>query len=219
MNAFSQDVDLLRLEPSLFRGASFRGPVLCKGVNGQLSGTTLTAAGENFVSRGVAPGHVIYLSDGVGNIDDAYEVVSVNSATQLTVSILRADRTAAAIAVGTGSNLYYRLGTFDAKARRVMQALTSQLGIRPGIADSSVGVEDLLDPEPLRDVSALMCLGLICTGLYQMEETDGIWLQKKEHYERLARQARTQTIVRFDLDGDGVYERSLCGGYACLLRE
>lgn len=219
MNAFSQDVDLAVYEPALFRGSSFNGQVLCQGVTAQLSGTTLTASGENFPARQVNPGHMIYLSDGVGSIDGAFEIISVDSPTQLTVSVLRADRTGEPIPVGSGSSLFYRVGTYDVYAERVMMSLTSLLGIRPGRADSSVGIEDMLDTGVLREVSTCLCLARIFSSLYQSEDTDGVWLRKKEHYEKLAEKAKTQTIVRFDLDGDGIYERSLCGGYASLIRE
>jgi hypothetical protein len=180
---------------------------------------SFTAPGEDFAAKQVACGHVVYLSDGMGNIDGAYEVVSVDSATQLTVSVPRADRAGEVIPVGSGSNLVYRVGTFDIQAERVMVSLTTSLGIRPGLVGSPYGVEDILDTEVLRDVSAFLCLELICTSLYRVQETDGIWLEKRKHYRELAERVKTQTIVRFDLDGDGIYERSLCGGYASLLRE
>ena len=219
MKVFSNDIDLLRYEPALFAGSSFAGQTLCRGVNGQLSGTTLTAAGENFVSEQVAPGHVVYLSDGVGNIDGAFEIVSVDSATQLTVSVLRADRDGNPVAVGVGANLFYRIGTFDAIAGRVFFSLTAMLGMQPGLANSPYTLDDLLDAEVLREVSTLMCLERIYTGLYRVEETDGIYLEKRTHFRRLAEKTKTQTIVRFDLDNDDIYERSLCGGYASLIRE
>jgi hypothetical protein len=218
MKAFSRDADLAGYEPGLFTGPDFAGPVLCRGSNGQVSGTAFTAAGENFVAKRVAAGHVIYLSDGLGAIDGAYEIVSVNSPTQLTLSVLRADRAGEPIAVGNGANLLYRVGTFDIRAARVMTSLTAQLGIRPGAADGVLGVENLLDAEPLREVSTLLCLEMIFTGLYQTEADEAL-LRKRDHYRAMARRAMTQTVVRLDLDGDGICERSLCGGYASLIRE
>jgi len=46
----------------------------------------LRQACADFVAAWVAPGGVIYVQSADGSLDGAYEIVSVNSATQLTVS-------------------------------------------------------------------------------------------------------------------------------------
>jgi hypothetical protein len=219
MNAFSNDVDLLRYEPAVFKGTTFAGQTLCRGNNGQVSGTTFLASGENFPNKQVRPGHVIYLSDGVGNIDGVYEVVSVDAAAQLTISVLRADPSCPPIPVGTGTNLYYRIGTFDAQAVEVMEMLTQMLAIRPGRPDSPYSADDIVDAGPLRPLSALMILQKIYNGLYQNEETDRVYLTKRDQYEKLAQQAAGRCVIQIDAGADGVCEKTLTGDSIRLVRE
>jgi hypothetical protein len=219
MNAFSNDVDLLRYEPAVFKGLTFAGQTLCRGNNGQVSGATFLASGENFITKQVRPGHVICLSDGVGNIDGVYEVVSVDAAAQLTISVLRADPSGPPIPVGSGTNLFYRVGTFDAQAAEAAETLTQMLAVRPGRPDSPCSAEDIVDAGPLRPLSALMILQRIYSGLYQNEETDGVYLTKRDQYEQLARQAAGRCVIQIDAGADGVCEKTLTGDSTKLIRE
>ncbi|GAF83904.1 unnamed protein product, partial [marine sediment metagenome] len=91
MLSFSNDVDILKYEPVLFGQLHFPGQVLIEGTGGELDGTTFTKTGEDFESAGVLAGGVVYLQDSEGDLDGAYEIVSVDSATELTVSVVRAD--------------------------------------------------------------------------------------------------------------------------------
>jgi len=116
MLSFSNDVDILRFEPILFGELHFGWQVLTAGDGGQLSGTTFTRSGEDFVSAGVAAGGVIYLQSVDGKLDGAYEIVSVDSATQLTVSVLRADEESSAVAPPSGTDISYRVSTFGPQA-------------------------------------------------------------------------------------------------------
>ncbi len=219
MNAFSNDVDLLRYEPAVFKGTTFAGQTLCRGSNGQVSAATFLASGENFISKQVRPGHVIYLSDGVGNIDGVYEVVSVDAAAQLTISVLRADPSGPSIPVGSGTNLFYRVGTFDAQAVEVMEVLTQILAIRPGRPDSPYSAEEIVDAGSLRPLSALMILQRIYSSLYQNEETDGVYMTKRDQYEKLARQAAGRRATQTDAGADGICEKTLTGDSIRLVRE
>ena len=219
MNAFSSDVDLLRYEPTVFKGATFTGQTLCRGHNGQVSGTVFLASGENFLSRQIRPGHVIYLSDGAGNIDGVYEIVSVDASAQLTISALRPDSSAQPIPVGTAANLLYRIGTFDAQAADAAEILTQMLAIRPGRPDSPYSAADLVDVRPLRPLSTLMVLQRIYSGLYQNKETDGVYLAKRDQYECLARQAACRCVIQIDAGADGIYEKTLAGDVIRLIRE
>ena len=91
MAQFSDDVDMVRYEPILFGELCFANQVLISGEGGTLSGTTFTVAGVDFEAAQVSDGCVIYLRSADGVIDGCYEIVSVDSATQLTVSVVRAD--------------------------------------------------------------------------------------------------------------------------------
>ena len=91
MVSFSNDVDILKYEPILFGELYLPWQVLAAGTGGTLSGTTFTAADADFVNAQVAAGGVIYMQSVDGSLDGAYEIVTVDSPTQLTVSVLRPD--------------------------------------------------------------------------------------------------------------------------------
>ena len=91
MASFSSDVDILKYEPMLFGHLHLPWQVIAEGTGGTLNGTTFTEAGADFVSVGVCAGGVIYLASEDGVLDGAFEIVSVDSATQLSISVLRSD--------------------------------------------------------------------------------------------------------------------------------
>ena len=74
MQSFSNDSDLLKYEAVLFTDLYFRWQVLCEGTSAVLSGTTLTASGEDFSADQIAAGGVVYLRSADGKLDGAYEI-------------------------------------------------------------------------------------------------------------------------------------------------
>lgn len=219
MELFSTDVDAARYEPGLFNGTNFTGPILCKGNNGQVAGTLFAASGEDFVAKQIQPGHMIYLSDGVGGMDSVYEVLSVNSTTQLTISVLRSDPQSDPIVVGTGVNLYYRIGTLDMLSSEVMSMLTQAMDLRPGVVDGKYGIEDLVDVGALRQLSVYLVLSLAYGSRYTNPETDEYMLFKKEHYTQLASQAKQRCRIPVDAGDDGIIEKKFTPAFAAMFRE
>jgi hypothetical protein len=220
MELFSNDVDLLKFEPGLFGGGYFSGQILCKGANGVLNGTVFTASGENFISKGVAAGGVIYLQSLDGMINAAYEIVSVNSATQLVISIVRGDTEQAAIPVGNGSELIYRILTFEPQAVEAMVEITTWLGLRPGVAEAKYGVGDILDIRPLQLLSVYRVFVMIYEMLYGSDkDLDSVYLKKRDNYLALYNELLGRIRVTMDCDGDGAADKTICGGYVRLVRE
>src|SRR5690348_4588329 len=84
MTPFCTDTDLLHWEPGLLRSAAFVSQTLMSG-SGDLSGTMFTIASGSFVSSHIAANQVIALD---GSINGCFPIVSVDSATQLTLSVL-----------------------------------------------------------------------------------------------------------------------------------
>ena len=152
MIKFSSDADILRYEPILFGELHLPGQVLAAGTGGTLSGTSFTGSGADFIGVQVLAGGVIYLRSADGLLDGAYEIVSVDSATQLTVSVVRADSNAAAIAPPAATDISYRVSTLRPQAGEVGFQLTEYFGIRPGNPASDMDAEDILDKQcrPLR---------------------------------------------------------------------
>lgn len=220
MELFCTDVDLLKHEPGLFAGGNFSGQVLCKGSNGVLSGTTFTASGENFISKGVAAGGVIFLQSLDGLINAAYEVVSVTSATQLMVSVVRWATEQAAIPIGNASGLIYCIPTFAPQAAEAMIEITARLGLRPGLADAEYGIGNIFNIETLRRPSVYLALKMIFATLAGTEEEGAKTYTLKRDYYLLMYHASIYWLrITLDTNGDGIAEKTITGGSVRLVRE
>ena len=217
MLVFSKDVDILRYEAVMFSELHFPWQVLCEGDGGQLSGTTFSKTGEDFVTAGVEAGGVIYLKSS-GGLDGAYEIVSVDSATSLTVSVVRADETASAVSPGSGSDISYRISTFAPQANEALFALTQYFGIAPGNPNSVYDSDDIVDASVLKQASVYAVIAAVYTTLASRAEDEGFW-KKSLHYQKLFEKSRERCQLSIDIDGDGSGEDSNTGGNITLLRD
>lgn len=107
MVTFSNDVDILKYEPILFGELHLPWQVLAAGTGSALSGTTLTAGGDDFIAAQVRVGGVIYLQSADDSLDGTYEIVSVDSSTQLSLSVIRSDSTETAVPPPAATNISY----------------------------------------------------------------------------------------------------------------
>jgi len=205
---FSTDVDLLKWEPMLFDELALLSQTLCRGTDGVLSGTTFTSSGASFVSSGVAAGQVLTLAGG------SYEIIAVDSETQLTVSVVRAQADDASIAPPSGEGLEYHISTFDPQAEEVGKSLEMYFSVR----SDKVPAEQILNGEALRQASVFAVLAVVFAGSATgSENSDNMW-QKSQYYRRQFEQARAAVTVQIDQDGDGDVEDYRMGGAVRLRR-
>jgi hypothetical protein len=216
MVSFSTDADILKYEPVLFGELHLPWQVLTSGTDGQLTGTTFSASGENFVNAQVSTGGVIYLRSPDDVLDGPFEIVSVDSATQLTVSVVRADPDDAAIAPPGATDIIYRISTFEPQAAEIGFQLTENFGIKPGNAASDIDVQDLLDPNALRRASAFAVISTVYAMLASKNKDENFW-SKSLHYQKLFEKARQR--CRLNIATDGVAGVSKVGASARLLRD
>ena len=219
MLAFSSDVDILKYEAVLFGDLYFPWQVLCEGAGGEVSGTTFSETSEDFVSAGVGAGGVIYLQSLDGKLDGAYEIVSVDSATELTVSILRADGEGSAVGPGDASDVSYRVSTFGPQANEVGFELTQYFGIRPGNPDSEYDASDILDTSVLRQASVYAVLASVYTTLGSRAGGDDNFWKKSLHYQKLFEKAKERCRLSIDINDDGISDRTNVGGSVRLVRD
>ena len=217
MANFSNDTDILKYEPTLFGELHFAGQVLAKGTGGVLSGTTFTASGADFVSALAAAGGVIHLQSADGMLDMGVEIVSVDSATQLTVSVIRDDSESNSIAPPAATAVTYRVSTFRPQAGEAANQLMEYFSINPGDPASEIYVGDILNTDVLRRVSVLAVLSSVYATLASNSEDDNFW-KKSLHYKGLFEKARERSRVSFDMDGDGVADSTRFGGSVRLKR-
>ncbi len=216
---FSIDADILKYEAVLFSDLYFPWQVLCEGVDGELNGAAFSCQSQNFVSSGVQAGGVIYLRSDDGALDGCFEIVSVDSSSELTVSVLRADEDGPAIAPPTGgSGISFRVSTFGPQCSEVLFELTRYFGIRPGNPDSDYGVDDVVDTNVLRQASVYAIIASVYATLGSRTGDEEFW-KRSLYYQRLFEKAKEGCRVSIDIDGDGITEITRPGDSIKLVRE
>lgn len=218
MISFSNDADILKYEPVLFGELHLPWQVLSDGTGGTLSGTTFTDTGGDFVNAQVAGGGAVYLRSADGSLDGVYEIVSVDSATQLTVSVIRSDSDDDAIAPPAGTDVSYRISTFGPQSREVAFELTEYFGIRPGNPASDIDVEDVLDTQALRRTSVFAVVSSVYAMLASKSEDESFW-KKSLHYHRLFERARERCRFSVDVGSDGIADVTKSGASGKLVRD
>jgi len=220
MNKFSNDIDILRYEPSLFGDLHFAGQVLAKGSGASISGTVFAAADADFNAANISSGMVVYLESSDGTVDGAYEIVSVDSATQFTVSVLRADEQTEAVALTDSEDVNYRICTYLPQSNEVFLHLTQHFGLRPGVADGEYCADDILEVSVLRQVSVYGVLSIIYASLTGKKADSGenFW-QKSKYYRQLYEKAMQRCRVSIDLGDDGIADSVRSGASVRLLRD
>ena len=218
MISFSKDADILKYEPILFGELYLPWQVLAEGTGGTLSGTTFSAAGADFVAAQVTSGGVIYLESQDKSLDGAYEIVSVDSQTQLTISVIRADSQSEAIAPTAAEDVSYRISTFAPQANEVAFQLTEYFGIRPGNPASEYDVDDILDMTVLRQASVFVVISSVYAMLAGRAKDDNFW-NKSLYYRKLYNQARARARLSIDTGSDGVIDVTQTGASGRLLRD
>jgi len=215
---FSNDVDILKYEPVLFGELHLPSQVLAAGTGGTLSGTTFTASGADFVSVSVTAGQVIHLQTADSSLDGAYEIVSVDSATQLSISIIRADSDDDAIAPPSATDISYRISTLGPQASEAGFQLTEYFGIRPGNPASDIDIEDVLDTDVLKRASVFAVISSVYAMWGSKAEDENFW-KKSLYYQKLFERARERCRLSIDVSGNGVAEVTKLGASVKLVRD
>ena len=218
MAKFSDDSDILKYEPILFGELHLPGQILASGTGGALSGTTFTATGADFVSAQVSADGVIYLRSANGSLEGMFEIVSVDSATQLTVSVLRADSGDDAIAPPAAADITYRVSTLAPQATEVGFQLTEYFGIKPGNPASDIDTEDVLDTDVLKRASVFAVVSSVYAMLASKAGDENFW-KKSHHYQRLFERARERCRLSIDANSDGVADVTRIGASVRLVRD
>jgi len=218
MVKFSYDADILKYEPTLFGELHLPWQVLAEGNSGIVSGTTFTASGADFIAAKICSGGVVYLRDSSLTIDGAYEIVSVDSATQLTISVLRACNEDEAVEPPQASDVYYRISTFDPQASEAAYALTEYFNVKPGAPASDIDVSDILDVEVLRRASVFAVISSVYAMLAGRNDDEGFW-KKSNYYRKCFENARSRARVSIDAGDDGIADRTSHGGAIRLTRD
>ncbi len=197
---YCTDIDLLHWEPNIFRDAIFASQLLLSG-SGALAGTTLTISSGSLTAEHVKPDNVIVLA---GALAGSFPIVSIDSATQLTLSVLYDglfpdSGNPVASPVGTAAALDYAVRTFWPQRRVVSDLISRAAGIEPDDHEPAV----ILNPAALRRPCALGTLQMIYNALAAASATPEPLSMRADLYERLYRRSLSRARVEIDTNGDG----------------
>lgn len=219
MLSFTTDVDLAKFEPNVFGAWFLSSQVLSSGSNGIVAGTQFTASGVDFTAAQVATGNVIYLESTDGAIKGAFEVADVIDSTHLTVSVLRASTEQAAIPIGSGSGLTWRIVTYSPQAYEILFQLSQKLGLSPGCPDADHSVNDITNPDALRQASVFGILAAVFEALYTGADGQTVLVEKKEQYQWQFSKVIERLNVSIDTDADGDADKSIIPAVVKLIRK
>lgn len=197
---FATDRDLLAFEPNLFRDIAWTGQRRISADDGATSGSALTSASSNFTSARIKPGHVAML-DAI-----PLEVISIDSDTQLTVSLLRDDVDDPTLSPPALTDAPLVITTFGPQIASVHDQLLRALGIEPTNPNAQPSAADITNPAALARLEVLGALHLIFTAAATLSTTDDILRTKAEMYRDRFIAQRNRLAVGVDLDGDGLPE-------------
>lgn len=175
---WTDDRDLAVYEPALFGQWKINQQKQAGGSNGAVWGTSFTATGAGFDSARVSAGQMISVTTLDGTLDGAFEILAVVSASQLTVSTLRADRQAPALPVGNASGLIWRVYHFSPQRAAAHLYLRWRLKLP---ADAIAALDDACI-EPLRMAETFCALALIFEAICQEDDQMELFEHKKRIY-------------------------------------
>jgi hypothetical protein len=200
MSNFSNDADLLKWEPDVFRLCRFNQQKLGGAGTGATSAGSAAftdATGGDFVNAGVDTGHVVHLSKS-GAYDDYFPVASRTSATQLLLD-------APGGVFTTQSGVTWSVHTFDAQHEEAHFELCERFGIDDENA-LNYDEEDVFNVRVLRRASVFRVLEVVFRA--QASNGEDLFWKKAERYGVLFERALSAARVRFDPDGDGTPDQT-----------
>lgn len=196
---FCTDIDLLHWEPTIFRDAAFVSQTLLSADNASLSGTTLTLPGGLVGDEAeIASAAVACIG---GTVDGCFPIASVDSPTQLTISVLYDalfdDPSVPSRPGADLTGLPVTLRAFWPQRKVVSDLLLQLLDVPPARPEA------VMNPEALRRPCALGALQMIYSALAATSADAAAHAVRADLYERLYRRALRAARVELDLNADG----------------
>jgi hypothetical protein len=216
MSDFCQDRDLLAMEPGIFLSGSFAGQNILACEDGTIEGTTFSSASGDFQAASVEEGMVLCTYAATPSEGLAVEIVSVDSATELTVSVLRPDSQASPTPPPARSGLRFHIRTFKPQIRSISASLAEKL--RSTAEVEGVQAARFADSTQLRLTTAHGVLAAVFVARAEnAAESDANWI-KAQHYRGEFARLQPQLRLALDADGDGTAEQTRALGNVTLRR-
>ncbi|MBI9015776.1 MAG: hypothetical protein JEZ07_00810 [Phycisphaerae bacterium] len=217
MTGFSKDIDLLKYEPRLFMDLAFESQKLCSSNDGNTAGTTFTSPTANFIDSGIKSGHVIFLQTTDMAINNCFEIVSVNSNTELTISVLRSDSSQVAAAVPTATAINWSITTYDPQAHDAAAEILRYFDINEG-QDDSFNIAQIINSNDLISLSVFNMLIYLMASIADTQPDSQMFWDKSSHYRHSFGHLKSKVKLLFDTDNDGQSNHEISGGSIRLKR-
>jgi len=203
MTNFSTDADLLKWEPALLREIVLDHQCLTRAEGATAEAFTVTAADSQFVTRKVRPGHVVHLSNPDQGVDGCYEVLSVESETELTATCV-GTAGEEAVPMPSATDLALRIQTFDPQHEEARYALLARFGLEADAADPASDLADwIAQRRALRRASVALVLATLYRGQATGSTKESGLAAKADHYARLYEDEVAKARLVLDRDADG----------------
>jgi hypothetical protein len=155
------------------------------------------------VTAKVRPGHVVHLANEAQGVDGYYEVLSVESETELMAGLVggHGDEW---VPLPAATDLAFDIHTFDPQHEEAREALLARFGLAVDAADPAADLERwIFHRRTLRRAS----VALVLATLYRGQATDGPeasgLARKADHYAGLYEDEVAKARLVLDRDGDG----------------
>lgn len=197
---FSHDRDLIIHEPALLRDVAWNAQRRLN-TTGSVSGTQLTLNQGSFTDADIQPGHVV-LFDAV-----TLEIVSIDSPTTATVSLMRANLSAQAIPPFSATNRSVVVYDFSPQRAVVHRQILNMLAIDPE-GESNFGIDEtrITNPRALTRLETLATLHLIYAGAAAPSSAEGTFDKRAKLYRERFQRERESVVVMLDTDNDAIAE-------------
>lgn len=196
---FATDRDLLALEPTVFRDIAWSSQRLVSGTSRINSGILkFDTIDGDCTSAGVMVGGVVVIGQ------TPYEILEVQSATELLVSVLRPSESGDQImmpdvSVSTSTSIY----TFAPQIEIVHRQALRMLGIEPA-QEATPDENDITNPAAMRRLEALGALHLVYSAAGALTPATSALNTRAELYRQRFNQERERISIGLDLNADGL---------------
>ncbi len=201
---FAKDRDLLVLEPRLLKEVAWMGQRV------HSVPSVVVASGGSDVTDSSGPFGTVVDVGAVALLDGlAVEIVSVASATQASISLIRSDRDGPALAASSlGASAAMDVYTFGPQIGLVHRQVLRGLGLEAGVTEvgGDPGEDRVTNPGAVAELEALGALHLVYAAAVPMvsEPMTSTIMEKAARYRERFRSARLGIGAELDLNGDGV---------------
>ncbi|MCH8152169.1 MAG: hypothetical protein IH830_07335 [Planctomycetes bacterium] len=214
--AMITDRDLAIVEPSIFIDAGSQATLLYGASNGAIAtNTRFTSVGSDFAGKGIDLGHIIT----VDTPSQVLEVTGPQSTDTVLVSRLRVDSTDPAITLDNATGLTFSIYTFERAIDRAESWVLGALGIGDTGSPDDLDETAITNPQDVGRLIALRTIARVLASASALDPTSDSLTQRAAVYAARAEEATHQTVVRIDLDGDGLPEATRRIDVLALVRD